>query len=794
MLITNFAAGELSETLFGRTDLSQYYSGAARIENFDVIPTGGLKRRGGMERLVKLVKGDGRIIPFIVNRALGFLLHLTPLEITVYKVENGNLSAGQTSTSNYNANEINEVQYAQNFDTMIMCHENHPPLEVKLINNGLNIRQLVLSFKKTVVAGEGTEDEKYLYVNDDDEYNNGRLSQEENYPAAVSFFNGRLIFAATKKERQRLFVSSIKKANEEYNFSTNKVFLTEKKEYVVVRGTVTGQADIIVVKDKETPLEFTKKISSYVVDSTFFDPGTRILEIFGDTIRLSSNSTIRPTLNQGELDALNQWKAQANTAMDLLEDDDSSIGIGRPYTPHGGGGNGTHYDPLFKMNCAVTKLRVNANGNYYQPISSANAAEILNMTQAAARTYLNDILRPWLNSVADALLSGCVFSYSHNSTERIGWETARDLIYNQIHSYWQYQIRDKTFFGTPDEIYLDVMEYYNQGTDVYIPFYTREIITDEYPTPDCGFTFEIASDANDAIRWLAVNKGLIVGTETGEWIIPPGVHATNIQATLNSRYGSDKIQGTAVGDATCFFQTGKKALVEYYIPQQDNNFRANNMAMLAMQILSESPAKDFDFISSPHTKLLVTREDGTIAALLYERGTGTFAWARISTDSGEIKCAAVLPGPDGNDDAYLIVKRGDDFFLERLREDCRVYLDSYRQWNGDRSDYSDEAIVYDGRIGYRYTSRVKSMPILANNQMKPNNIKNLLVRFLDSYMPELKSYPNDAVDTIGCVHGEPYTGVYKVMFPGVWDNDVMFEFIHDKPNRCSILAINAEVN
>jgi hypothetical protein len=126
----------------------------------------------------------------------------------------------------------------------------------------------------------------------------------------------------------------------------------------------------------------------------------------------------------------------------------------------------------------------------------------------------------------------------------------------------------------------------------------------------------------------------------------------------------------------CFFQTGKKALVEYYIPQQDNNFRANNMAMLSKNMLHESPAFDFDFISAPYTKIFVSREDGTMACLLYERSTGTFAWGRITTGTeigivengrtawtrtGLIKSVATIPGQAGYDDVYLIVNGGRPF-------------------------------------------------------------------------------------------------------------------------------------
>jgi hypothetical protein len=95
-------------------------------------------------------------------------------------------------------------------------------------------------------------------------------------------------------------------------------------------------------------------------------------------------------------------------------------------------------------------------------------------------------------------------------------------------------------------------------------------------------------------------------------------------------------------------------------------------------------------------------------------------------------------------------------------------------------------------IGYPYTSRVTSMPVIANNRMKPNIIKTLDIRFSDSFLPRVKSLPNGKEDTI--IRREPYSGVVQIPFPGVWDRDVFFEFIHDTPTRCRILAVNAEAN
>jgi hypothetical protein len=377
-------------------------------------------------------------------------------------------------------------------------------------------------------------------------------------------------------------------------------------------------------------------------------------------------------------------------------------------------------------------------------------------------------------------------------------------------------------YGSPYQIYqqilgADVGPGGGMVLDTYLSFYTVKITEDRYPTPDDGFTFEIASDMSDAIKWIGQNKNVLVGTETAEWVIPAGVTATSVQAILNSRYGSDRIQGTSVGDAMCFFQSGRKALVEYYIPQQDNNFRANNMALLSKNMLHEAAAFDFDFISAPYTKIFVSREDGIVVSLLYERSTGTFAWGRIRT-GGIIKSVATVPGPSGYDDVYLIVERPGGYFLEMLAErrrspdapDAGVFLDSYGPWTGNAAGYTGEAVIYDELnnqvyplsapppvgprrwIGYPYRSRVRSMPVLANNQMKQNIIKTLNIRLNDSYLPRVKSLPNGQEDTI--TRPEPYDGIVQVPFPGVWDRDVFFELIHDKPTRCRVLSVNAEAN
>ena len=43
--IPSFTAGEMSDSMQGRTDFAKYFSAASRIENFVVLPHGPITRR-----------------------------------------------------------------------------------------------------------------------------------------------------------------------------------------------------------------------------------------------------------------------------------------------------------------------------------------------------------------------------------------------------------------------------------------------------------------------------------------------------------------------------------------------------------------------------------------------------------------------------------------------------------------------------------------------------------------------------------------------------------------------------
>ena len=91
----------------------------------------------------------------------------------------------------------------------------------------------------------------------------------------------------------------------------------------------------------------------------------------------------------------------------------------------------------------------------------------------------------------------------------------------------------------------------------------KDIIGDAH-----SFHFEIASDQNDAIVWLAAGTELVIGTITSEWVCPDDITANNITAKMKTRFGSTRIQARMVGDSIILCQRSGKKIREY---KEDEN-------------------------------------------------------------------------------------------------------------------------------------------------------------------------------------------------------------------------------
>ncbi len=126
---TTFTAGELSPDLLGRVDLSSYANGALCLENVFIEPTGGIRRRPGLQ-YVQTLSETGRLISFEVNSQQNYLFILQNGKTGIYQ----NDQLVTTLTTPWDSSQINQVRWTAVHDGLICVHPDIAPQYFQLKN------------------------------------------------------------------------------------------------------------------------------------------------------------------------------------------------------------------------------------------------------------------------------------------------------------------------------------------------------------------------------------------------------------------------------------------------------------------------------------------------------------------------------------------------------------------------------------------------------------------------------------------------------------------------------------
>lgn len=122
----NFAGGEISPRLYGRTDLDQYLRSLAELENYLVLPHGGATRRPGT-KYVCAVKDSSyapRIIPFEASSDVSYLLEVGAGYIRFVK-DGVQLGAPYEISNPYGSGDLADIRFVQSIDVMWLVHPDY---------------------------------------------------------------------------------------------------------------------------------------------------------------------------------------------------------------------------------------------------------------------------------------------------------------------------------------------------------------------------------------------------------------------------------------------------------------------------------------------------------------------------------------------------------------------------------------------------------------------------------------------------------------------------------------------
>ena len=196
-LQTNFNSGEMDPRLANRTDVKQFYQGAATALNVVSSPQGGIQRRPGL-RYLDTPNGTSRLAAFSFNTEQTYCIVFTNNNIEVFM--EGVSQANVTTT--YTAAQLTGMNWTQSADTMILVHPDHQP--AKLVRGATDtswtLSNITLTNIPTHDFGSGAE---------------AVWSASKGWPVSCTFFESRLWFGGSKSRPQSLWGS---KTNDFYNF------------------------------------------------------------------------------------------------------------------------------------------------------------------------------------------------------------------------------------------------------------------------------------------------------------------------------------------------------------------------------------------------------------------------------------------------------------------------------------------------------------------------------------------------------------------------------------------------
>lgn len=148
----SFFGGQLDFEMMGRQDYQRYAKGATKLCNFNVMKRGGLDKRRGFDRVMRLdttlsasgVTADDkfRAIPFAWKKSHGFVMLMSAKKCIIVGTAPGNQYGYYDITGLdgvYTDTEIQELDYQQCGDTLFIAHQNHHPAKIEhVIDSGMH--------------------------------------------------------------------------------------------------------------------------------------------------------------------------------------------------------------------------------------------------------------------------------------------------------------------------------------------------------------------------------------------------------------------------------------------------------------------------------------------------------------------------------------------------------------------------------------------------------------------------------------------------------------------------------
>jgi hypothetical protein len=155
----SFAAGEITPSLYARTDLAKYAIALRTCRNFIILRQGGVSYRPGLmfaNEVKTSAAGKVRLLPFVFNITDTLVMEFGNRYVRFTQngapVMNGMVPA--EAVTPYVTSELQQINYVQSGDVVWLVHPNHPPAHLTRVSN-TNWVYSVITFAPLIAAPTG---------------------------------------------------------------------------------------------------------------------------------------------------------------------------------------------------------------------------------------------------------------------------------------------------------------------------------------------------------------------------------------------------------------------------------------------------------------------------------------------------------------------------------------------------------------------------------------------------------------------------------------------------------------
>lgn len=175
------------------------------------------------------------------------------------------------------------------------------------------------------------------------------------------------------------------------------------------------------------------------------------------------------------------------------------------------------------------------------------------------------------------------------------------------------------------------------------------------------FQFTLAASEGNRICWLHSQQRLLIGTTGDEWAIgsadsAQSLSATNVEAKRQSSYGSKYMRAIIVNDILLFVQRNGRKVRELVYELNKDGWVAPDLTLLAEHI-TEGEIAEIAYQQQPDAILWCARGDGALLAMTYERDQKVVGWHRHLVADAEVESVAIIYGNGTEDELWMTIKR-----------------------------------------------------------------------------------------------------------------------------------------